>query len=379
VKVIPAGMARDDVAGKRANGWQRLRKEANSRKRRWLKHAANARAAVASFWLRFEEEATNCTACGSSRLALLDVMRVRGDLTGRRLTFLTGCEDCGLLFCNPLPHVEQLAGFYGEAGVWAEAHAERHDHIAAVHQRRMGRQKKRKKAGPPQRRKRVRLLEAMQPYVAVDAPPPGAKAIDFGCGEGKLLNWLQDLGWETYGIEPSTDVAFLRHHRLETPPQDGTFDFAILHHVLEHVVNPLDVLRRLAASLREGGALFISVPRIDTLAEHGDFHYCINGRNHLVCFTDTCLRALLAHAGFEVAARLDDPGLDQALTDGRPLRLRLLARRTSSPPPPPPAPLDAARRALADYARTHQPLSQRLGSRIPSRLKAGWMQWNLMR
>jgi 2-polyprenyl-3-methyl-5-hydroxy-6-metoxy-1,4-benzoquinol methylase len=365
-----------EVAKKDTRPWQRLRKQANTRRRRWLKRAANAGAAVTSLWLRFEEEATHCPACESRRLALLDVMRVRGDMTGRRLTFLTGCEGCGLLFCNPLPRAERLEGFYGGTGVWAEAHAERAAHILAVHQRRMGRQKK---ARPARRRKRAHLIKAMEPHFPVDAPPPGAKAIDFGCGEGKLLNWLQDFGWDTYGIEPSTEVAFLRHRRLDAPPQDGTFDFAILHHVLEHVVNPLDVLRQLAGALRDGGMLFVSVPRIDTLAQHGDFHYCINGRNHLVGFTEACLRALLARAGFEVAAVLDDPELDRALTEGQPLRLRVLARRSHAPARPPEAPLDAARRALTAYTRAHQPIGRRLSSRIPSRLKGGWMQWSLMR
>jgi hypothetical protein len=98
-----------------------------------------------------------------------------------------------------------------------------------------------------------------------------------------------------------------------------------------------------------------------------------------VCFTDACLRALLARGGFEVIARLDSPELDRALTDGQPLRLRVLARRTQSPPPPPPAPLSAARRALAEYFRGRQPMAGRLVSRIPVRLQAGWMQRNLAR
>jgi SAM-dependent methyltransferase len=223
------------------------------------------------------------------------------------------------------------------------------------------------------------LLAAMQSYVPVEAPPPGARVLDFGCAEGKLLNSLQDAGWDTYGIEPSTDVAFLRHHRLDVPPQDGRFDLAILHHVLEHVDRPLDVLRQLAGSLREGGVLFIGVPRFDRVAEHGDFRYCINGRNHVVAFTEACLRGLLARAGFEVAARLDAPELDRALTQGRPLRLRLLARRTLAPPPLPREPLRAARQALAEYRRSRLTIAQRAAVALPPRLKGGWMRWTLIR
>lgn len=354
--------------------WRRLRKHAAGRTRRWRKRAGQATAALSSLWLRFEGEATHCPACRSARLALFDVLRVRGDLTGRRLSFLTGCEDCGLLFCNPLPRQERLERFYGETGVWAEAHADRAAHVMAVHERRAGRKKR---VRPGKLRKRVWLLEAMEPHVPIAEPAPAARVLDFGCGEGKLLNWLQDLGWDTYGIEPSTEVAFLRHHRLEEAPQDRSFDLAILHHVLEHVADPLDVLRQLAGAVREGGIIFVSVPRIDAVARHGDFRYCINGRNHLVAFTETCLRALLARAGFEVVAVLDSPDLDRTLTEGQPLRLRVLARRREGPLPAPPAPLDAARRALADYARAHESLGRRLGTRIPSRLKGGWMQWSM--
>jgi SAM-dependent methyltransferase len=350
---------------------QRLRKRARRRLRR-----AKRRVALPPLWLRFDDEVRACPACASGDLALLDLLRVRGELTGRRLAFLTGCEACGLVFVNPMPPPELLDRFYGEEGVWGEAHAERGARIAAAHERRIARNQSPKSGRRP---KRMLLLDAMQPHVPVDTPPPGAKVIDFGCGEGKLLNTLQEAGWETYGIEPSSAVAFLRHHRLETVPQDGTFDLVILHHVLEHLPNPLDVLRQLAGALREGGILFIGVPRLDTLPRHGDFRYCINGRNHLVSFTETCLRSLLARAGFEVAALMDAPELDEAFTNGTPLRLRLLARRTATPPPLPDAPLAPARRALGAYRRTRMTFAERLGVSLPPRLKGAWMQWSLSR
>jgi len=177
------------------------------------------------------------------------------------------------------------------------------------------------------------VVSALAPYAPVHNPPSGAKVLDFGCGDGKLLNRLQDRGWETSGIEPSTAVAFLRHRHLTSPPQDGSFDLVILSHVLEHVINPLGVLRQLAESLREGGVLFVSVPRLDTLPQHGDLKYCLNHR-HVVCFSETCLRGLLTRAGFATTARLDAKELDEAFTDGKPLRLRLVATRTAHPSRP---------------------------------------------
>lgn len=217
------------------------------------------------------------------------------------------------------------------------------------------------------------VVDALAPFVPVHDPPPGAKVLDFGCGDGKFLNRLQERGWETYGIEPSTGVPFLRHRRLDIPPQDGSFDFVILHHVLEHVAEPLSLLRRLAGSLREGGVLFVSVPRLDTLGQHRDFRYCLNGRTHVVCFSARCLEGLLARAGCAVTASLDRPDLDAAQSDGKPLRLRLVATRTATPPPPPGAPLVPALNALRQYASASRGFVPWIAGCLPVRVRAALM------
>jgi SAM-dependent methyltransferase len=202
--------------------------------------------------------------------------------------------------------------------------------------------------------------------------------LDFGCGDGKFLNRLQDRGWETSGIEPSTTVAFLRHRRLTSPPQDGSFELVVLNHVLEHVINPLGLLRQLAGSLREGGVLFVSVPRLDTLPQHGDLKYCLNHR-HVVCFSETCLRGLLARAGFATTARLDAKELDEAFTEGKPLRLRLVATRTARPSRPPNAPLAPAVKALALHARTDRGIAAGIRRLLPVRLRAALMDRKMKR
>src|SRR5687767_15773991 len=150
---------------------QRLRKRARRRLQR-----VKRRTTLPSLWLRFDDEVRACPACASGDLALLDLLRVRGELTGRRLAFLTGCEACGLVFVNPMPPPEQLDRFYGEEGVWGEAHAERGARIAAAHERRVARNQSPKSGRRP---KRMLLLDAMQPHVPVDTPPSGAKVIDF--------------------------------------------------------------------------------------------------------------------------------------------------------------------------------------------------------
>lgn len=313
-----------------------------------------------------------CPGCASSRIRLLDVIAIPRDTKGRRVSFITGCEECGLLFSNPPPTRGELERYYSTEGPWAAAREARTSTIRAKHLARL------EKNRPPRRRTgrgaHTLLLGALAEYVPLYAAPPGARVLDFGCGSGnKFLDTLQDWGWQTYGVEPSTSVAFLRHQRLDAPPQDGSFDLVILHHVLEHVAEPLSLLQRLAGSLREDGVLFLSVPRLDTLGQHRDLHYCINGRTHVVCFSETCLQSLLGRAGFAVAARLDQPELDDAETDGKPLRLRLIATRTATPPPPAAAPLAPGLNALRQYASTGRGLAQHVLKRLPVRVRAAWM------
>jgi SAM-dependent methyltransferase len=293
-------------------------------------------------------------------------MSIRRDVEGRRVSFLTGCHDCGLLFTNPIPTEEQLERYYADEGPY-RAHK-----VEAGEARRLERKAR---ARNTERAPRARdlLLNALAPYVAVHDPPPGAKVLDFGCGDGKILDRLQERGWQTYGIEPSTSVAFARHHRLTAPPQDGSFDFIVLHHVLEHVTDPLGVLRQLGGALREGGVLFISLPRLDTLPRHGHLKYCIDGRKHLICFSEACLTGLLARAGLAVTARLDARELDDALTDGQPLRLRLVATRTAAPPPPPVSPLAPALKALRQCDWAHGGLNSRIRKALPVRLRGALM------
>ena len=321
--------------------------------------------------LKFVDEATACPACGSPRLALIDAFTIPGQSDGRRVSFVSGCRNCGLLFTNPMPPPRELNRSYQPGGPWAELRAGRMARLESANRRRVARPPStRRKPLPPRSRA---LFDALAPHVPIYAPPPGAKVLDFGCGDGKLLNRLQDLGWLTYGIEPSTDAPFVRHGRFTDPPQDGSFDLVVINHVLEHVLNPLDILTRLAESLRQGGALFVSVPRLDTLAEHRNRRSCLSGRNHPMCFSETCLRGLLARAGCVTAARLDARELDDVFTEGKPLRLRLVANRSSSRERLPASALRDAVRAWSSCPPDDGSVAAMLRRLLPVRVRAGLM------
>jgi SAM-dependent methyltransferase len=333
---------------------------------------ASPRSLLRSVWLRTPDEATACPACASSDIRTVDVISIPRRSTGRGVAFVTGCRDCGLLFTNPLPSPDELERFYAPGGRWASAHTVQAASLQLEYERRSRKHRPPKKKRPHTRR--GLLLEALAPHVPVYAPPPGAKVLDVGCGDGQFLDRLQDHGWTTYGIEPSMTVAFLRHIGLEAPPQDQSFDLVLLRHVLEHVMDPLNLLRRITGAVRPQGALFISVPRLDTLAEHRDLRYCLNSRTHIVGFSQACLEGLLARAGFELAVCLSRPELDDALTEGKPLWLHVLATRTVTPAVRQTDPLRAALQALRRYHETEGRWHLYARRLVPVRLRAAWME-----
>lgn len=243
--------------------------------------------------------------------------------------FASGCERCGVVFANPLPSSDQVAAVYSPGGEW-------------------GRHRQEEQEKQVSRGRIERLFEPVADTLNVLNPPPDSTVLDFGCGLGGMLDGLAALGWHTYGIEPAVKVAFGRHRELVEIPSTGNFDLAVLHHLLEHVTDPLTILRQIAGAVREGGILLISVPNLDEVVVHGEMKYCIRAGVHVMAYTGTCLRWLAAEAGFEVVS--DRSGLDQERQRHR----IILARRRASPIAKPPVPLDAARRALARYARAHE-------------------------
>jgi SAM-dependent methyltransferase len=261
--------------------------------------------------------------------------RLPAAIDGRRTGLVSGCEACGLVFVNPPPSDAELSMMYSRSGEWAHGR---------VDDASTGEARVRKGPGSGTW---PRLFDPIRTELDVTSPPAGSRVLDFGCGRGKFLDVLAPCGWETFGIEPALDTAFARHQRLDAVPADATFDLIIAHHVLEHVGNPLLLLRQFAAAAKPGAFLLVAGPRLDTLPVHGDYQYVIS-RVHITAYTAACMMGLLARAGWEA---VEPPRDEVPVAGGRrtAARLRILARRVSQVRTLPSRPLDSAREALRAY------------------------------
>ena len=107
------------------------------------------------------------------------------------------------------------------------------------------------------------------------------------------------------GVDPSVQIH--REGRIKFDAQ--LFDEAYLpqippdlvllisRHMIEHVVNPLEMLRLFARALPENGVLYLETPRLDWILDQGAFFDF--GYEHCTYFTDGFMKRLLAAAGLQ--------------------------------------------------------------------------------
>jgi len=101
--------------------------------------------------------------------------------------------------------------------------------------------------------------------------------LDTGCFEGQLLDQIrEETLWKGFGLEPndhSVEVVRAKghvvwhghaEHAVEIIPRDQQIDVIFMGQSIEHVDDPVRVLRRLRLLLAPGGVLVMSTPNLDS-------------------------------------------------------------------------------------------------------------------
>jgi 2-polyprenyl-3-methyl-5-hydroxy-6-metoxy-1,4-benzoquinol methylase len=156
-------------------------------------------------------------------------------------------------------------------------------------------------------RKAVRQIEQFYPRKG--------RLLDVGCGTGVFLLAAQQSGWDTLGLEGNPQAAAEARTRARNVKQgdladeqwaSASFDVVTLWQVLEHLPEPLPILRKLREALKPGGFLFVAVPNAASLQAKllGRRWFNFQNPTHLIHFTFGTLSHLLSKAGFADARRL---------------------------------------------------------------------------
>jgi SAM-dependent methyltransferase len=199
-----------------------------------------------------------CNMCNSSQFIVLGkrLNTSQGFNPNKKIglsTTVVKCKSCGLVFANPIPIPDLLGDHYdvevydyfqtGLGQIDNETFKYEIDYFKSIYSER----------GP-------------------------LKALDIGCGLGRIVKAMQRASIEAYGIEPSKtfyDFAItkmgiekerLRNTAIENTDFDAeTFDFINFSAVFEHLYNPNESLQKALSWLKPKGIIYIGVPSSNSL------------------------------------------------------------------------------------------------------------------
>lgn len=138
---------------------------------------------------------------------------------------------------------------------------------------------------------------------------PG-KLLDIGCGNGEFLKFADHYGWQVVGVDFDTEAVKqarscgldVRLGDINVLDSSERYDFITLSHIVEHVYDPVELLRNCYGLLNHGGVLWLETPNIES---KGYAYYKSNWRGlepprHIILFNMKSLNEMLLAAGFQM-------------------------------------------------------------------------------
>lgn len=223
---------------------------------------------------------TPCPLCQSREQHVY--LQARDHASGDRFTLMK-CRVCECVFLSPVP---------ADLGRYYHASYRRYNR--------------------PTQRLFAMLYRMRGHHWARSMGTPG-RALEIGCGEGWMLAALKEVGWKVVGTERTAETAQFAAKQqglpmvvatLEAFRPEPLFDLIIMHHVLEHLPNPMTILAQCSALLRPGGTLVLAVPNLQS------WQFSVSGKNwfhldvprHLTDFTPSTISQAINRAGLKLHA-----------------------------------------------------------------------------
>ena len=136
------------------------------------------------------------------------------------------------------------------------------------------------------------------------------RVLDFGCGLGDFARRINRRASQIYAYDLDLrcvdSLVADGFHGVSalTQIEDNSLDTIFLFHVLEHIVNPLDILSSLKSKLRSSGKIVIEVPHANDLLFHlprlDEFRNFSLWTQHVALYTESSLNSLIKHVGFDM-------------------------------------------------------------------------------
>ena len=224
---------------------------------------------------------------------------------------------CGVISVMPMPSPEELKAFYAQvyyqklpSATYSVSYSE--EELA-------------------HRRLRAELLLFALAQAGVSGERHEPRMLEIGCGEGFLLQAAKERGYLIKGVDFSDHGLRKFHPELLVNVEVGDaykildrllgegeiFDICVMQNVLEHVIDPEALLKKVRRILGSNGIVMVTVPNDFSpvqkrLVEKGlvDHEYWFHPPQHLHYFNVDTIKPFAAKCGFEVEDAFADFPID---------------------------------------------------------------------
>lgn len=141
--------------------------------------------------------------------------------------------------------------------------------------------------------------------------PKDKRLLDVGTGKGYLLEVAKEMGFEVYGVEPSSYCSRVAAEKLgerifcgrleDSKYKDEMFDVITMTDIIEHIFSPHSFLEEIYRILKDLGFILITTPNSDSftrkLLGKDWFQYKYE---HVIYYNKKSLSYLLEKRGFSI-------------------------------------------------------------------------------
>ena len=206
------------------------------------------------------------------------------------------CGECGLEWVHPLPDMEKMRELYSSPKYYNTDNISQFGYSEYVRNKHLY----------------VNLFNRRLDELLLHTDGKRGQLLDVGCATGTLLELARLRGWHVKGVDVSeyaTGIArdyynldVFTGELAEARYRDGQFDVVVMDDLIEHVADPVALVRESWRVLKAGGLLTVNTPNRaglwHLLMGQRWFHY--RQMEHTFFFAPVVMTDLLNRHGFDV-------------------------------------------------------------------------------
>ncbi|MBH07787.1 MAG: methyltransferase [Flavobacteriales bacterium] len=191
-------------------------------------------------------EKINCP-LSEKKTVLKNYINVKDHSNTQEEFTIVSCETTRFLFTNPRPFQKNISKYY-EFQNYISHTNKKNDFTSKLYQL-------------------IRTYSINRKHTLISKLIKNKKILDIGSGTGEFLSYMKKNNYETYGVEIAKNARNLsiKNHKLNVKDSifnlsEKNFDIITMWHVLEHIYDLDDYMRKIKNLLNDKGFLLVAVP-----------------------------------------------------------------------------------------------------------------------